>query len=162
MDKMLPVYNVNVNWLCRHFRVGSKRILGYIQSCHIMEALTGPNCTGVLQENRERAKPHPQYFIISWKRLKITYSSNSVAVRNDAFFLNSSFLIMGCIRTTFLWGGFWKEKPVWSHAVWYQTQRTHRATSALQHPRNTKCACTHSSRYPNCLGATGYPREMQC
>lgn len=61
MGKMVPAYNVNVNGFCRSFRVGSKRILGYIQSCHIMVAHKGPNCTGVLHE---RANPCPQYLII--------------------------------------------------------------------------------------------------
>lgn len=43
MGKMVSVYNVNVNWLCRCFRAGSKRILAYIQSCHIIVAPKGPS-----------------------------------------------------------------------------------------------------------------------
>lgn len=132
-QKWTKCYNVNVNWFCRHFRVGSKRILGNIQSRHIMVALAGHSCTGVLYENRERAKPHPQYFIISWKRLKITYSSSSVAARNDACYLNPSFLIMGCIRTTFLWGGFWKAKQVCMIWNLMNTQSLISSTAPKQH-----------------------------
>ena len=43
MGKMVPAYNMNVNWLRRYFRAVSERMLGYIQSCHTTAAPKGPN-----------------------------------------------------------------------------------------------------------------------